>query len=151
MAPYLHCDYHQGTLYFSEVSRGRQCVPNCAIFLALLKLVPIHQLKKEHLNYILHCGDDMYKHVLVEKQITSNDGFLLIEELPKTFTLSSKAFTIKKGATSSGTLKKEMFYINNMLMSLEFALNLVFESSLPFANGIMIFCGSAIAIEKKEE
>ena len=34
-----------------------------------------------------------------------------------------------------------------MLISIEFAINFVFESSVPFGSGIMVFCNCAVVIE----
>jgi hypothetical protein len=82
----------------------------------------------------------MHKQIISLKQISDQYGFLFIKDLPKIFRLGQKAFTVEEGITYSGTMKNELFYLNSMLMFIEFALNIVFESSMLFCSGIMLFC-----------
>ena len=142
-------DSHQGSLWFSSDSRGRQCVPNCVIFLSLIKLIPLNSWVKEHLHYVLFCGDEFYKAVVNDR--SEEPGFLLLADLTRSFTLghADKTFTIQENVTYSGTLNKKLFYVNNILMSLEFALNLLFQSLTSVCGGILIFCDCAISLERR--
>ena len=120
------------------------------VCLWLKKLIPLDSLVKEHLHYVLFCGNEFCKGVVNDN--SDEVGFLLIADLPRSFTLghADKIFTIiyiqmyiQENVTYSGTLDKKLFYVNNILMSLEFALNLLFQSLTSFSRSILIFCDCA--------
>ena len=65
--------------------------------------------------------------------------------------LLKKSFSVCLHKTYDGTLKNEMFYINDFMPSVEFAVNLVFNGPCYISGALMIFCGNAISIEKREK
>lgn len=59
-------DYNQGDEFvFSEISRGRQCVANCFVFLltAFEENFYFYRWCKDTLNKILHVGDYLYRKI----------------------------------------------------------------------------------------
>lgn len=148
----LRGDYHQGSEWFSPGSRGRQCVPICIVFLAMLKIRCLNSWSKNHLHFILQAGDEMYKNIASVKCLPSN--YLLLTDLPPYFMLLSRGFSLNSNAAKtrnySGTLRKELYYCNEFMMSVEFALNLVFNSNIAVMQCIIIFCDCAISVAKCE-
>lgn len=141
---FLYGDYHQGSPVFHDESRGRQCMPNSIIFSALSQIRPIATWSSDTLKVILHSGDVLYTYIRQECLVSSD--FLFFEDLPKHFTFLGKNFSIKNEKSFSGTLTKKIYYVNDFLMSLEFAFNLVFYTGQSKFGAILIFCDSALSV-----
>ena len=61
---YLHGTFHQGDeVHFIDYSRGRQCVMNSIVAIALSKICLVRQWTTEHLDSILKAGDTLHQEV----------------------------------------------------------------------------------------
>ena len=61
---YLKATLHQGDeVHFTDYSRGRQCVANSVVAIALSKICAIKEWTTEHLDSILKAGDVLYQQV----------------------------------------------------------------------------------------
>ena len=107
-------DYHQGSAIYNGESRGRQCIPNCIIFLCLLKFRNLRSWNKELLHYVLDGGDAFYRFIRNVLGVTSD--YLLLSEIPKFVKIHSKLLTVDrvKNKGYGGTLKRTLYYMNEV-------------------------------------
>ena len=54
-------DFSQGSDMFSSISRGKQCVSNCLIYLLKTLLSNVHDWTKHDLHNLMKHGDEMYR------------------------------------------------------------------------------------------
>ena len=85
--------YSQSNERFSDLSRGRQCVPCCLIFLICLSKSNHAGWEWEELNNIIDNGDNLYTIVSALNKRTSD--FLMPIELPSTICLHDQFYSIK--------------------------------------------------------
>ena len=85
--------YSQSSERFSDISRGRQCVPCCLIFLICLSNSSRTDWDWAELNNIIDNGDNLY--ILVNSLVKRTNDFLMPIELPSTICLHDKFYCIK--------------------------------------------------------
>ena len=85
--------YSQSSERFSDISRGRQCVPCCLIVLICLSNSSHTDWDWAELNNIIDNGDNLY--ILVNSLVKRTNDFLMPIELPSTFCLHDQFCCIK--------------------------------------------------------
>jgi len=144
-------DFHQGSERFSVLTRGRQCVPNGLVFVVLATHKSLLHFTRNDLNFILTEGDVMYRNIQQNGNVQSD--YLAFSDLPSNVSFGPVTYSLNNRVNAvvySGNLKTQLYYIDSYTMSLEFALNLAFYSSVQNKGCILIFCDSAIAIVKEK-
>ena len=94
-------NFNQSSNCLPSEARGRQCVPNCLIFLMFVKdHKNIHTIQTSHLNEIMFAGSLLYC-AMREFKIIVHD-FVDPVDLPQCITLKHKIFYIKNKGCLSG-------------------------------------------------
>lgn len=84
----LRTDYSQSASHFPLVSRGKQCVSSCFMFLLFTQFVNIApSLSRNDLYAILEAGDILYT------SLKKSEEFLLISELPNHIKFRQKCYS----------------------------------------------------------
>ena len=100
---YLHGTFHQGdNLQFTDNSRGRQCVANSIVAIALTKVCTIKQWTSEHLDQILKAGDVLYQEIRPAQFFQQNpqdSGLLECEDIPSNCYLFNTHFMISNNGS----------------------------------------------------
>ena len=95
---YIHATLHQGDeVHFMDYSRGRQCVANSVVAIALSKICAIKEWTTEHLDSILKTGDVLYQQVRPKEffdQHPLDNGLLELEDLPVECDIFNRHFEI---------------------------------------------------------
>ena len=95
---YLHATLHQGDeVHFTDYSRGRQCVANSVVPIALSKIYAIKEWTTEHSDSILKAGDVLYQQVRPKEffdQHPLDNGLLELEDLPVECDIFNRHFEI---------------------------------------------------------
>ena len=95
---HLHGTFHQGDeVHFMDYSRGRQCVMNSVVAIALSKICLIRQWTTEHLDSILKAGDILYQQVWPKEffdQYPLDNGLLELEDIPVECDIFNRHFEI---------------------------------------------------------
>lgn len=73
----LQADYSQSAVHFSDITKGKQCVSNCFMYLVMSCLKHDGTISKNDLHAVLESGDILYQ------LIPKSSELLLVSELPK--------------------------------------------------------------------
>lgn len=122
----LRADYSQSASHFPLVSRGKQCVSNCYMFLLFTQFVNIAPFLSRHdLHTILEAGDILYT------SLRKSEEFLLLSKLPNHIKFRQKYYSsyVKKNFVGCMGIAES----SGIGVSLESCLNRT------FANMIMLF------------
>lgn len=136
----LCADYSQSASHFSLVSRGKQCVSNCFMFLLFTQFVNIAPpLSRNDLHAILEAGDILYT------SLKKSEEFLLITELPNHIKFRQKYYSsyVKKNFVGCMGITES----SGIGVSLESCLNRTFAKT---DNAILIFHSSAVAVKHQD-
>lgn len=139
-------DLHQGSNIFPLLSRGKQCVSICLIFLLKTRTLDVYDWTKQDLYDVLNHGDGRYRKV--QKETLSPNEYLHPSELPEKVVFEDHNFNyefrVKVLQTFSGVICGQ--FVGNMsVFSLENAILSSYSGS-GFAYYILLVQGSAIGI-----
>lgn len=140
-----NADYHQGDEFlFSDLSRGRQCVANCVVFLltAFEENYSFLEWSKDILHKILHLGDYLY--LKIRNVLSETSDFLHPSSIPCHMKFDNVFVHFQLKSTISGSISSD-FTGNWPLLSLEIAFATLCSGT---ASKLMIFIcvGTAIGI-----
>lgn len=140
-----NADYHQGDEFlFSDLSRGRQCVANCVVFLltAFEENYSFLEWSKDILHKILHLGDYLY--LKIRNVLSETSDFLHPSSTPCHMKFDNVFVHFQLKSTISGSISSD-FTGNWPLLSLEIAFATLCSGT---ASKLMIFIcvGTAIGI-----
>ena len=85
-------NFCQGHSVFPVLSRGKQCMSNCLVFVLLCYVKPASNLNTNDLDSILHIGDVLYRKVLEKQSPSNTNEFLLYADLPAYVSLNDFNF-----------------------------------------------------------
>jgi hypothetical protein len=132
-------NFHQGSALFFERSRGKQCVANAIMALALNHLKKASMWTSSDLDEILYAGDQHYLDII--QYLTPAHQHLLVSEVSTHISICSTKFSIVQSEPMSGILLND--HTEPPMFSLDCALQRAFEK--PFNSCIVILGKYAIA------
>lgn len=143
----LQGSFHQGDELFPPFTRGRQCLPNCLLFIAKSLLNPFSQKwTPDDVDNILLLGDSLCCHICARFPDLNSNILLLPTDLPKYFGFDDVYFSFKVVCTLFGTLINTSNSEHALVgVSLETAIQIAFQLEKS-SQCIAIFCSSAVAI-----
>lgn len=139
-------DFHQGSNIFPLLSRGKQCVSICLIFLLKTITLDVYDWTKQDLYDVMKHGDELYRKI--QKETLSPNEYLHPSELPEKVMFEDHnfyyEFRVKVLQTFSGVISGQ--FVGNMsVFTLENAILSSYSGS-GFAYYILVVQGSAIGI-----
>lgn len=145
-------DFNQGSDVFPLLSRGKQCVSICLIFLLKTIILDVHGWIKKDLHDVMKHGDELYRKIQNSLSPNSHD-YLHLSELPEKIQFEENNFCYefqgKLLQTYSGVLCEDI--VGNLsLFSLENAI-LSSYCGCGLAHYILLVEGSAIGIFYDEQ
>lgn len=145
-------DFNQGSDVFPLLSRGKQCVSICLIFLLKTIILDVHGWIKKDLHDVMKHGDELYRKIQNSLSPNSHD-YLHLSELPEKIQFEENNFCYefqgKLLQTYSGVLCEDI--VGNLsLFSLENAI-LSSYCGCGLAHYILLVEGSVIGIFYDEQ
>ena len=118
-------DFNQGSDFFPLISRGKQCVSICLMFLLKTLTFDIYDWTKQDLHDVMKRGDELYRKIQKETVYPNRHDYLHPSELPENILYENNEFCyefqVKVSQTFSG-LFCESFVGNSSFFSLENAI-----------------------------
>lgn len=141
-------DFNQGSDFFPLISRGKQCVSICLMFLLKTLTLDVHDWTKQDLHDVMKYGDEMYRKIQKETLYPSGHDYLHPSELPENILYESNDFCYefqgKVLQTFSGVFC-ERFVGNSSVFSLENAILSAYSGS-GCAYYMLLVQGNAIGV-----
>ena len=131
--------FSQGCDKFSELSRGKQCMANCMVFILYASKKEPGCFSCSTLNEILDVGNSLYCDIIYHKNV--GHDLLLFSVLPNMYFFDGIYYNTVNRGTLFGGMSKD--FMSDIGHSLESPFNLTFARDI---SCILVFHGAAVSV-----